>query len=183
MDTILTARDNHNTPLNISLDLSKAFDTLDHTIFLDKLLYYGIRGTLPSELRNMTNCSSKSFKQELDTFLKTIPDEPQTPGYTYMKRAESNSLIHMTPLRGCGTKKKLKKSDITMEVGGWVQSYSDFFFKSSQNSSKPVLIFWSSIPYLSLYTCTLIKVVSYYDLSVLSMSVMGFQKKLDGVGG
>ena len=34
--------------------------------------------------------------------------------------------------------------------------------------------------------CTLIKVVSYYDLSVLSMSVMGFQKKsLDGgwVGG
>ena len=32
---------------------------------------------------------------------------------------------------------------------------------------------------------TLIKVVSYYDLSVLSMSVMGFQKKnLDGgVGG
>ena len=25
--------------------------------------------------------------------------------------------------------------------------------------------------------CTLLKVVSYYDLSVLSMSVMGFQKK------
>ena len=32
-----------------------------------------------------------------------------------------------------------------------------------------------------LSVCTLIKVVSYYDLSVLSMSVMGFQKKsLDG---
>ncbi len=54
--------------------------------------------TLPSELRNMTNCSSESFKQALDTFLKTIPDEPQTPGYTYMRRAESNSLIHITPL-------------------------------------------------------------------------------------
>ena len=46
----------------------------------------------------MTNCSSESFKQALDTFLKTIPDEPQTPGYTCMRRAESNSLIHMTPL-------------------------------------------------------------------------------------
>ena len=48
--------------------------------------------------------------------------------------------------------------------------------KSSQNSSKPVLIFWSSI--LSVYT---LKVVSYYDLSVL----MGFQKKvwMGGVGG
>ena len=34
-----------------------------------------------------------------------------------------------------------------------------------------------------LFACTLLKVVSYYDLSVLSMSVMGFQKKsLDGVG-
>ena len=29
----------------------------------------------------------------------------------------------------------------------------------------------------------LLKVVSYYDLRVLSMSVMGFQKSLDGVRG
>ena len=48
------------------------------------------------------------------------------------------------------------------------------FGKSSQNSPKPVLIFWSSI--LSVHT--LLKVVGYYDLSVLSMSVMGFQKKV-----
>ena len=33
--------------------------------------------TVPPALRNMTNCSSVSFKQALDTFLKTIPDEPQ----------------------------------------------------------------------------------------------------------
>ena len=56
---------------------------------------FAVRGprlfnTLPSELRNMTNCSSESFKQALDTFLKTIRDEPQTPGYTCMRRAESN---------------------------------------------------------------------------------------------
>ena len=57
-----------------------------------------------------------------------------------------------------------------------------FFGKSSQNIS--VLIFWSSIPCvfcLYIYVYTLLKVVGYYDLSVLSMSVMGFQKKsLDG---
>ena len=34
---------------------------------------------------------------------------------------------------------------------------------------------------LSVYT--MLKVVGYYDLSVLYMSVMGFQKSLDGVGG
>ena len=33
---------------------------------------------------------------------------------------------------------------------------------------------------LSVYT--LLKVVGYYDLSVLSTSVMGFKKKLDGGG-
>ena len=33
-----------------------------------------------------------------------------------------------------------------------------------------------------LFVCTLLKVVSYYDLPVLSMSVMGFQKSLDGGG-
>ena len=74
-----------------------------------------------------------------------------------------------------------------MEVGGWVQVSLGFLFvfgKSSQNSPKPVLILWSRIPSVfCLYT--LLKVVGYYDLSVLSMSVMGFQKTnvWMGVGG
>ena len=51
-DRIITALDNHNTPLNIFLDLSKAFDTLDHTILLDKMLYYGIRGIAYNLLRS-----------------------------------------------------------------------------------------------------------------------------------
>ena len=39
---------------------------------------FAVRGpmlfnTLPSELRNMTNCSSESFKQPLDTFTKLYP--------------------------------------------------------------------------------------------------------------
>ena len=63
---------------------------------------------------------------------------------------------------------------------GGSRSHSEYFFggKSSQNNPKPVLIFWSSIPCVfCLYNYTLLKVVGYYDLSILSMSVMGFQKK------
>ena len=77
-------------------------------------------------------------------------------------------------------KKKLQKSEITMEVGGWVgPGLTRFFFgKSSQNSPKPVLIFWSSIPCVfCMHIYTLLKVVGYYDFCVLSISVMGFQKK------
>ena len=37
--------DNNEIPFNIYLDLSKAFDTLDHNIILDKLHYYGVRNT------------------------------------------------------------------------------------------------------------------------------------------
>ena len=80
--------------------------------------------------------------------------------------------------------RKFQKSENTMEMGEWVQVSLGFFVgKLSQNSSKPVQIRWSSMPYvLCLYNYTLLKVVSFYDLSVLSMSVMGFQKKLDGGG-
>ena len=78
---------------------------------------------------------------------------------------------------GFAKKNKFEKSEITMEVGGWVQVSLVFLCgKSSKNSPKPVLIFWSSISCVfCLYT--LLKFVGYYDLSVLSMSVMGFQQK------
>ena len=43
-------------------------------------------------------------------------------------------------------KKKIPKSEITMEVGGWVQVSLGFFFNIFKKSPKPVLLFWSSIP-------------------------------------
>ena len=43
-DRILYYLDHNETPLSIFLDLSKAFDTLDHNILLNKLKHYGIRG-------------------------------------------------------------------------------------------------------------------------------------------
>ena len=43
-DRIISNMDRNEIPFSIFLDLSKAVDTLDHTILLQKLKYYGIDG-------------------------------------------------------------------------------------------------------------------------------------------
>ena len=43
IDRIHKSMDNGQIPVSIFLDLSKAFDTLDHTILLSKLKHYGIK--------------------------------------------------------------------------------------------------------------------------------------------
>ena len=43
-DKISSAIDNNELTVGIFIDLSKAFDTVNHQILLDKLSHYGIRG-------------------------------------------------------------------------------------------------------------------------------------------
>ena len=51
--------------------------------------------SIPKEIRNATNCNVDSFKSQLDDFLKSVPDEPQIPGMTRYRRADSNSIVDM----------------------------------------------------------------------------------------
>lgn len=53
---IITNIETNKIPLNIYLDLSKAFDTINHNILLHKLRHYGIEGTSYNLLENyLTN--------------------------------------------------------------------------------------------------------------------------------
>ena len=51
-DRISQNLDKGKLPITIYLDLSKAFDTLNHTILLEKLHYYGVKGTANNWFRS-----------------------------------------------------------------------------------------------------------------------------------
>ena len=53
---------------------------------------------LPKDLRNVTNCKKAVFKQKLDKYLNTVPDEPLVAGYTNLRRTETNSIADMSAL-------------------------------------------------------------------------------------
>ena len=52
IDRLLAQLKNHMIPINFHLDLTKAFDSLNHDILLDKLSYYGVNGTAKTLLKS-----------------------------------------------------------------------------------------------------------------------------------
>ena len=53
---------------------------------------------MPKNIRNLKNIPVDKFKNALDTYLKTVPDEPQIRGYTGCRRVDSNSILDMKSL-------------------------------------------------------------------------------------
>ena len=64
--------DTNEIPLNIFLDLSKAFDTIDHSILLNKLKYYGLKGPTLNLFKSYLG-NRKQYTEIEDTTSTILP--------------------------------------------------------------------------------------------------------------
>ena len=78
IDKTLADLDKGNLPLSVSIDLSKAFDTLDHNILLFKLDYYGIKNTEYNWFKSYLSQRTQIIKIH-DTLSSPLPMQTGVP--------------------------------------------------------------------------------------------------------
>ena len=78
IDRIINKLDTNEIPLNIFLDLSKAFDTIDHTILLNKLKYYGLKGPTLNLFQSYLS-NRKQYTEIEDTTSTILPIQVGVP--------------------------------------------------------------------------------------------------------
>ena len=78
IDRIINKMDTNEIPLNIFLDLSKAFDTIDHTILLNKLKYYGLKGPTLNLFQSYLS-NRKQYTEIEDTTSTILPIQVGVP--------------------------------------------------------------------------------------------------------
>ena len=82
VDRIIFEMDKGKIPFDIYLDLSKAFDTINHDIMLQKLSYYGIQGTYLSLLQRYLFDRKKcvNYDNANSNMLSVKPGVPSAQG-------------------------------------------------------------------------------------------------------
>ena len=72
LDRLLDQLNQQKIPINFHLDLSKAFDGLNHNILIDKLVYYGVTGKSKDLVLNYLKPSVNYMYRLVTSYLPNI---------------------------------------------------------------------------------------------------------------
>ena len=122
-EKIINALDNNNYACAVSIDLEKAFDTVNHTILLDKLKYYGVR--------RITNNWFKSFFEHRFQYTNINPIQAGGRGGVWDHMVPPYTLLLITfywLIVGSWNLMTFPKNYLP---SFWHKSFSNFWYTSS----------------------------------------------------
>ena len=152
IDRIINKMDTNEIPLNIFLDLSNAFDTIDHTILLNKLKYYGLKGpTLNLFQSYLTN--RRQYTEIEDTTSTILPIQVGVPHGSIL--GPILFIIYVNDLPQCSNKFDFIMYADDTTLSSTIGSFSDI--NSNTNAD-------------SLINAEICKVIEWLKLNKLSLN-------------
>ena len=151
-DRIINKMDTNEIPLNIFLDLSKAFDTIDHTILLNKLKYYGLKGSTLNLFQSYLN-NRKQYTEIEDTTSTILPIHVGVPQGSIL--GPILFIIYVNDLPQCSN----KFAFIMYADGTTLSSTIDSFSDINSNINADILIY-----------IELCKVIEWLKINKLSLN-------------
>ena len=152
IDIIINKMDTNEIPLNIFIDLSKAFDTTDHTILLNKLKYYGLKGSTLNLFQSYLN-NRKQYTEIEDTTSTILPIHVGVPQGSIL--GPILFIIYVNDLPQCSNKFDFIMYADDTTLSSTIDSFSDI----NSNTNADVLI-----------NIELCKVIEWLKINKLSLN-------------
>ena len=131
IDRITNKMDTNEIPLNIFLDLSKAFDTIDHSILLNKLKYYGLKGSTLNLFQSYLS-NRKQYTEIEDTTSTILPIQVGVPQGSIL--GPILFIIYVNDLPQCSNKFDFIMYADDTTLSSTIDSFSDINSNASADS-------------------------------------------------